>query len=176
MLKSSFAAVPVLAVLLFLAPTPRDAGAHSPAEFANAVVDYVPNFVHDVFDIFFVGVGVGEGYALDAHATHLLDVGVDRGTVKAYGIGGRGIVMAGNEFETDHAGVTVLGMTAGNNVHPNHELGLTVGYKAGVGLSLDIAKALDAFAGLIFIDTEGDNTSLGLFGGGGDSGEAPKTE
>lgn len=166
MLKRSVVAVPVLALTLFLAPSPRDAGAHSLAEFGNAVVDYVPNFVHDFFDIFFIGVGAGEGYALDAHATHLLDVGVDRGKVKAYGIGGRGIIVAGQEFETDHAGVTVLGMTAGNNVHPSHEIGVTVGYMAGVGLSVDIAKALDAFAGLIFIDTEGDNTSLGLFGGG----------
>ncbi len=175
MLKRSFTAVPVLAILLFLAPSPRDAGAHSPADVGNAVVDYVHNFVHDVFDIFSVGVGVGDGYALDAHATHLLDVGVEKANVKVYGIGGRGIIMAGNEFEADHAGVTVLGMTAGNNIHPNHELGLTVGYKAGVGLTLDAAKALDALAGLIFIDTEGDNTSLGLFGGG-ESAEEPKTE
>lgn len=166
MLKRSVVAVPVLALTMFLAPTPRDAGAHSPAEFGNAVVDYVPNFVHDFFDIFRVGVGVGEGYALDARATHLLDAGVDRSSVKAYGIGGRGILMAGDQFESDHAGVTVLGMTAGNNDHPSHEIGVTVGYMAGVGLSVDIAKALDAFAGLIFIDTEGDNTSLGLFGGG----------
>lgn len=166
MLKQSLFAVPVLALVLFCAPTPRDAGAHTLAEFGNAVVDYVPNFVHDVFDSVFIGVGVGDGYALDAHATHLLDAGVDRSKVKAYGLGGRGIVMAGNEFESDHAGVTVLGLTAGNNTHSSHAIGVAVGYKAGVGLGLDLAKALDALAGLIFIDTEGDNQSLGLFGGG----------
>jgi len=161
MMKRSLVLVPILAATLFLAPAPRDAGAHSVTDVGKAAVDYVHNFVHDVADIFSVGIGVGDGYALDVHATHLLDAGASAGSGKHYGLGGRGIVILGEEFEgDDHAGVTILGVTAGNNTHDNHSIGLSAGYKAGVGVSFSLSAALDAIAGLIMIDTEGDNDSL----------------
>lgn len=164
--KRSLFLVPLLVATLFLAPSPQAAQAHDAADVGNAVVDYVPNLIHDVLDSFNLGITWGEGYGVDVRATHLLDIGCSEYEAIRYGFSGRELGPA--DISSSDKGLTLLGMTYGENSHDNYELGATVNAYLGVDGSINLRSLLDALAGLALIDLDGDNTSLGVFGGGDD--------
>jgi hypothetical protein len=128
----------------------------TPAGVLNAVLNWIPNLVVDVGDIFDANVAVGEGNALDVRFTRLAQVGYASYDVTRYGLNGR----EGFEVEdaTEEAGASILGVELGDVAYDPYDIGVTLNVVAGgVELSGNVRALADAFLQLIFIDLEGDN-------------------
>jgi len=157
--KTRIALLTLLALALYAAPAPREARAGTFGDVAKAVTNYVPNFVMDTVDVFKVDISTGEGFGVDARATHLADAGFSDYDVARFGFLGRddsGVALTGDEANTDR-GMHLLGVTMGDRATDPYDVGAKVHAFMGLEVGANLKKALDAVTGLVFIDLEGDN-------------------
>lgn len=157
--QTRIALITLFALALVAAPAPQEAQAGTFGDVAKAVTNYVPNFVMDTVDIFKVDVSTGEGFGVDARATHLADFSYSDYDVARFGFLGRddsGMAVTGDEANTDR-GMHLLGVTMGDRTSDPYDVGAKVHALVGLEVGANLKKALDALTGLVFIDLEGDN-------------------
>lgn len=177
MMKSlKFKLVALLLIAGCMAFSTQKATAADGATVANNVVNYIPNLVMDLLDIFAINVSSGGGYAADVRMTDLLAVGASDYDVTRYGLTGapgEGLDPVA-EDEEEAIGANLLGVDiSGGDGYDPYELGLTLhvgGEDAGGGLELaaSLRSALDLLTGLFLVDLEGDNWNPVSNGGGDD--------
>ena len=163
--KRSLVFVPLLAATLFLAPSPQAAQAGGLVGIGQTIVDLLGNTIVDTFDILEVGVTAGPGAGLDVRATGLFDIGCSEHEADRFGLNDRGgadhvYKMLGEaDVYSSDKGITLLGLTYGENSHDPYEIGATIHAFGGIDLSVNLRSLLDVVTGLVLIDLEGDNQS-----------------
>lgn len=149
-------AVMLAAALYLIQPvTPAQADAE---ETISALVNYIPNVIHDVIGIFDADISVGGGYGLDVRATRVFEAGYSDYKVDRYGLH-KGEVVA--EDASDVVGCTILGFTIGDAAEDAYDIAATVHlFVLGIEVGGNLRALLDAVTGLVFIDLEDDNVNM----------------
>lgn len=147
--------VPVLAGVLCLAQPATEAQAEGNEDTIAALVNYVPNFVADVLDIFRINVSVGNGYGIGAMGTVAIGAGIADYEVTRYGLNSNeGLVI---DDDADARGAALLGFGIGDGPPDAYNIGVGLHCFGGLQVAANLRSMLDAMTGLFFIDLEDDD-------------------
>lgn len=154
-----FAIVPVLGGMLFWSQAATPAAAADPDEVMSNIVNYVPNRIHDIIDVFKLDLSWGNGFGVDARVTRVLAVGASMYD----GVNRAGLNMASLSVwseSNDDVGVSILGFEFGGGLpldRDAYEVGLTVHAVVGAEAGFSVMGVLDALTGFFLVDLEEDD-------------------